>query len=118
MKLINKFFLGILLLILFSSFIKNFINYQEGKKFYDQYKKNYEEEKKKNTKLKTQMIKQTNIYEVEKKIRNELNLLQPDEVAVILPPIKTTPTPTPTPNLPNWKKWINLYQGKEEINLL
>ena len=115
MKLINKFFLGILLLILFSSFIKNFINYQEGKKFYNQYKKNYEEEKKKNTKLKTQMLKQTNVYEVEKKIRNELNLLQPDEVAVILPPIKTTHTPTPTPNLPNWQKWFNLYQGKEDL---
>jgi len=118
MKLINQFFLGILLLILISSFIRNFISYQDGKKFYQQYKKIYEEEKKKNTKLKTQMLKQTDVYEVEKKIRNELNLLQPDEVAVILPSIKNTPTPTPTPNLPNWQKWINLYQGKEEINLL
>jgi len=116
MKLINKFFLTILILILFSSFIKNFISYQEGKKFYEQFKKNYEEEKKKNTKLKTQILKQTSAYDVEKKIRNEFNLLQPDEIAVILPTIKTTPAPTPTPSLPNWQKWFDLYRGKDYFN--
>jgi len=112
MKLINKLFLGILILILISSFIKNFINFQEGKKFFEQYKKKYEEEKKKNTQLKTQILKQTNVYEIEKKIRNELNLLQPDEITILLPKIKNIPPPTPTPVLPNWKKWLNLYQGK------
>jgi len=117
MKLINKFFLGIFFVVLISSFIKNFISYKEGKEFYYQYKKNYEEEKKKNTKLKTQMLKQTDINEVEKKIRNELNLLKPDEVAFIISPIEITPTPTPTQTIPSWQKWINIYFKKEDVYL-
>jgi len=112
MQLIKKIFLLTVFFILLSSSVRNLINYQKALKFYEQYKNNFEKEKKKNQTLKTQMLKKTNLYEVEKTIRNQLNLLQPDEVAVIIPQPTLSPSPTPTPSLSNFQKWLYVYQGK------
>jgi hypothetical protein len=78
-------------------------------KFFDDYRHDFEAEKKKNIELRTEMVKKKSVAEVEKTIRNDLNLLKPDEIALILP--SPTPAPkriTPTP-APSWKQWMDLF---------
>ena len=89
--------------------IRNLVNYREKLKFYDTYKVEYDKEYKKNLALKTEYLKKTDQYEIEKTIRNKLNLVKENEVSIILPVI--TPQPavvSPTP-LPNWQQWKNLF---------
>ncbi|OGK24905.1 hypothetical protein A2954_00810 [Candidatus Roizmanbacteria bacterium RIFCSPLOWO2_01_FULL_37_12] len=109
MKILRKIVFILLLLFFFSSLTKNLFDYRSKVSFYQSYLKDYENEKKKNSKLKTQLLKKSDSYEIEKTIRNKLNLLRPDEVAVILP--QPSPTPvviTPTP-LPNWLQWKKVF---------
>ncbi len=109
MRLIRTIILVCFVLFLFSSLIRNIFDYRNKLQFYDEYKKEYEKEKKENTTLKTEVLKKTSQSELEKTIRNKLNLLKPDEVAVMLPsptPIPITPTPIP---LPNWMQWWKLF---------
>jgi cell division protein FtsB len=109
MKIVRNIILICFVLFLFSSLVRNLFDYRNKLQFYDEYKKEYEKEKKENTALKTEVLKKTSQSELEKTIRNKLNLLKPDEVAVILPsptPIPITPTPTP---LPNWMQWWKLF---------
>ena len=89
--------------------IKNIINYREKYSFYLGYKQDFEKEKKKNIEYKTEYLKKTDPNELEKTIRNRLNLSKPDELVIIMS--RPTPTPfilTPTPP-PNWQQWVNLY---------
>ena len=109
MKIVRNIILICFVLFLFSSLVRNLFDYRNKLQFYDEYKKEYEKEKKENTALKTEVLKKTSQSELEKTIRNKLNLLKPDEVAVILPsptPIPITHTPTP---LPNWMQWWKLF---------
>lgn len=109
MKTIRNVALVIFFFFLLSSFVKNFLDYQNKKAFHDNYKNQYEEEKKRQLELKTELLKKSDLNEVEKIIRNKLGLLKPGEVAVILP--QPTPSPvivTPTPK-PNWQQWVDLY---------
>jgi len=114
MNLLQKLFFVFVLLILLSSSIRNILNYQNALKFHRQYQSNFEKEKEKNQRLKTEIIKKTSFSEIEKTIRNQLNLLQPDEVAIIIVQPTPSPSPSPTPSLSNFQKWINLYQRKTE----
>lgn len=85
------------------------MDYQKKLAFYQDYKKNYEKEKKQNIVFKTELLKQSDPHEIEKTIRNKLNLLKPDEVAIIMR--QPTPTPaivTPTP-LPNYLQWLQVF---------
>lgn len=109
MRLVTKLFLFIFVLFLFSSLVKNILDYREKIKFYQGYKLDYEKEKKTNITLKTEALKKSDRREIEKTIRNKLNLLQPDEMAVILPqPTATPPIISLTP-APNWQKWWQVY---------
>jgi len=112
MNLFKKIFFSVVFFILISSLIKNVLNYQNALKFYEQYKNNFEKEKNKNQRLKTEILKKSSLAEVEKTIRNQLNLIQPDEIVVIINQPTFTPSPSPTPNLSNIQKWLQLYQGK------
>jgi len=109
MKLIRKIGFVFLLLFLFSSLLRNILDYKNKYQFYLDYKNDYEKEKKRNIELKTEVVKKKSLTEVEKTIRDKLNLLQPNEIAIILP----TPSPslisvTPTP-APNWQQWWQLF---------
>jgi|SRR3989339_341005 len=109
MQLIKKIIGVIFVIFLFSSLIKNVFNYTSKNQFYQDYKNDYEKENKKNIELKTEIVKKQSVAEVEKTIRNKLNLLKENEVAIILPvPTLTIITPTPTP-VPNYLQWWNLY---------
>ena len=109
MKLVRKIFVFLLLLFFFSSLTKNFLDYRNKVSFYESYLKDYEKEKKRNVELKTELLKKSDPNEIEKTIRNKLNLLKPDEVAIILK--QPSPTPvviTPTP-LPNYLQWWEVF---------
>jgi len=102
----------LLIIFLFFSLTKNFFDYLQNIQFYQSYKENYEKEKKRNISLKTEILKKSNPEEVEKTIRDKLNLLQPGEESIILP----NPTPTPTISipapLPNWQQWWETFFQK------
>ncbi|MEN9327953.1 MAG: hypothetical protein RI947_761 [Candidatus Parcubacteria bacterium] len=91
---------------------RNFVEYKKNVLFYENYKKEYEKEKKNNTVLKTQLLKNSDPHEVEKTIRNKLNLLKSGEVSVIIPLPSPTPiitTPTPAPVYEQW--WDSFFKN-------
>ncbi|OGK12810.1 hypothetical protein A3C98_04155 [Candidatus Roizmanbacteria bacterium RIFCSPHIGHO2_02_FULL_37_15] len=107
MKLVRKVVLFLIVLFFFSSLTKNLLDYGKKLSFYEDYRREYENEKKRNIELKTQLLKKSDTNEIEKTIRNKLNLLKPDEVAIILRQPSPTPvviTPTPLPNYLQWWK--------------
>ncbi len=109
MKTVRNTIIVLFVLFLFSSLVRNLFDYRNKLQFYEEYKKEYEKEKQENVTLKTEVLKKTSQNELEKTIRNKLNLLRPDEVAIMLPsptPIPYIPTPTP---LPNWMQWWKLF---------
>jgi len=109
MRLIKNIFLVFLVIFLSSSLIRNIIDYQKKKEFLQKFKAQVEKEDKKKLTLKTEILKKTDSYELEKKIRNKLNLTRPNEVAVILPVPSPTQLPiTPMP-LPNWQQWWQVF---------
>lgn len=109
MKILRNSILIMFVLFLFSSLVKNLFDYRDKLQFYQEYKKEYDKERKENITLKTEVLKKTSNSELEKTIRNKLNLLRPDEVAIMLSsptPVPYVPTPTP---LPNWMQWWKLF---------
>jgi len=112
MKLIKNIFFIFLLIFLFSSLLRNLFGYKSKLDFYNQFKQNFEKEKKRNIELRTEVVRKKSTEEIEKTIRNDLNLLKDNEIALIIPsppiiPITATPTPAP-----NWQQWWELYFGK------
>ncbi len=106
---IRRFLLYAFLVFIIISLIKNIIDYRNKYNFYLGYKQDFEEETKKNIEYKTEYLKKTDPKELEKTIRNRLNLSKPGEMVVIIPQLTPTPTViTPTP-APNWQQWTNLY---------
>jgi len=109
MRLFKKIIGVAFIIFLFFSLIRNIFNYTDKNQFFQDYKNDYEKENKTNIELKTEIVKKQSVTEVEKTIRNDLNLLKDNEVAIILP-IPTLTIITPTPTLPPvWKQWVNLY---------
>lgn len=109
MKLAKQIFFVLLLLFLFSALLKNIFNYYSKLQFYQDFKKEYDKEKKENISLQTQILKKKSLDELEKNIRNKLNLLRPGEVAILLPtPTPSTNEATPTP-APNWVLWWKVF---------
>ena len=109
MKAFKNIVLLLLFIFLFSSLLKNLFSYKSKLQFYQQFKQDYEKEKKRQIELKTDVVRKKSQEEIEKTIRNDLNLVKDNEVALILPsptlaPSRVTPTPAP-----NWKQWWDLF---------
>lgn len=102
----------VLLLVAFfflSALSKSIFDYRKNVAFYEQYKQEYESEKKRNVELKTQLVKTEDSYEFEKTVRNKLNLHKEDEIIVVIPnPTPTILSPTPT-QIPNYMKWLDIF---------
>lgn len=84
---------------------KNFFDFQKNMAFYRDYKTKYDLVKSKNIKLKTAIINKNSPFEIEKAIRNKLNLGRPNEAVAIIPSpgiAKQTPTPSPVPIPLQW----------------
>ncbi|MFH1826924.1 MAG: septum formation initiator family protein, partial [bacterium] len=88
---IKRIFVTIILIFLFFSLTKNIFDYRKTINFYQSFKNDYEKEKKKKIILQTNILKSQDPYEVEKIIRNKLNLLKDGEVALIIPRPTTIP---------------------------
>ncbi len=112
MSIFKKIIFIIFFFILLSYLIPNIINYYKKLDFYYSIKKTLEKEEKKQIKLETEIIKKTNQEELEKIIRNQLNMAKDNEVIVLLPSPNITISPTPTPELKNWQKWLNIFLKK------
>ncbi|MGB9707261.1 MAG: septum formation initiator family protein [Microgenomates group bacterium] len=112
MALIKKIFLFLVLIFIFTLIIRNFSWYQKTLDFYNQYQKEFEKEKKKNVNLKTQLVRKKSLIEIEKTIRDKLNLTKENEYVIIIPSLSPAPpTITPTP-LPNYLQWWYLFAKK------
>jgi cell division protein FtsB len=99
----------LLLLFFLSSFSQNVFKYQQNLTFYNNYKAEYEKQKKQNNQLKTLLVKTSDTYEMEKTIRNKLNMLQNGETVIVVPPITPTPfVPTPTPQAV-YQQWVHIF---------
>jgi cell division protein FtsB len=109
MALAKKFFLILVLIFTFTLLIKNFNWYKKTLNFYQQYKNEFQKEKNRNIYLKTQLVRKKSITEIEKTIRDKLNLSKENEYVIILPSIAPTViTPTLTP-LPNYLQWWHIF---------
>ncbi len=109
MSRIKRIILFLLAFFFLSALSKNIFEYRKNYSFYNQYKQEYEKEKKRNIELKTMLVKTEDPYEFEKSVRNKLNLHKEDEVILVIPePTPTVFTPTPTP-VPNYKMWLDVF---------
>ncbi len=112
MGAVKKVLFILLMLFLFSSLTKTIADYLQNMSFYQDYKTEYEKEKKRNVVLKTEIIKNNDPYQLEKTIRNNLNLAHENETEIILPqPTEAPITPRPT-EAPTWKQWQNVFFSK------
>ena len=92
-----------------SSLTTNLNEYRKNLSFYEGFKKEYQAEKTKNISLKTQALKKSDPNEIEKTIRNKLNLAKPNEITIMLQDPTPTPIPTVTPEIPVYQQWMNVF---------
>lgn len=109
MKAIKQLIYIFFVIFLFSSLLKSVLNYRDRIQFYRQTKEKYEKLKKRNIELKTEVVRKRSADEIEKTVRNQLNLLKEDEVALLIPQPSPTKVVTPTPRLENWQKWWQVF---------
>jgi len=111
MDLAKRILYIIIVLFLFFSLTKNLFDYGSTAQFYEGYKKDFEEQKKRNLELKTNILRSKDPNELEKTIRNKLNLTKEGEIAIIVPePTKSARvlTPTPAPFYQQW--WYTIFK--------
>lgn len=109
MNLLKNVIIGLVVIFIFFSLVKNIFDYQKKLLFFEEFKKEAKNEQDKNTALKTAVLKSGDINKIEKTIRDKLNLSKKGEEVVIL--ARPTPTPvviTPTP-APVWRQWWGVF---------
>ncbi len=109
MRLIKNLILVFLVFFLSFSLIRTVVDFQKKKQFLQRFQTEVNKEEKKKLELEAEILKKTDRYQLEKTIRNKLNLSQPDEVVIILPPPTPTPTKSIPPPPPNWQKWWQVF---------
>lgn len=109
MVILKRLIIILLILFFISSMTKNFLSFTNNLAFYQNFRQEYEKEKKKNNELKMMAVRSTDSFEVEKMIRNKLNMVKKDETIVILP----NPTPEPQAiaptSIPTYQQWWNTF---------
>ncbi|OGK22679.1 hypothetical protein A3H80_00825 [Candidatus Roizmanbacteria bacterium RIFCSPLOWO2_02_FULL_37_19] len=107
-RVIKNIILSVVALFLIFSLSRNIFDYKDKLKFYHEYRREYEQENELNKRLKSELKKSEDYYFIEKQIREKLNLLQPQEEALILPKISTTPTLPPVIVKKPYEQWLEL----------
>lgn len=95
--------------MLLYSLSKSLFTYKDKLSFYDQYSVEQQKLADENKQLKSNIKKAQDSYFVEQQLREKLNLLKKDEVAIILPQQTPTPTPPPFVDKPTWQQWKDLF---------
>jgi len=104
-------FFAICIFLLFS-LTRNLFEYKKNLSFYSSSRLAYEKTAKEQVQLKTELKKAESITEIEKTIRNSLNLARKNETILILPPSNIqTPSPTPT-YTPVHYQWFTVFFRK------
>ena len=98
-----------LALFFLSSLTRNLFEYHRNLQFYNDTKADFEKEKAKNNALKSELVKNNDPVQIEQTIRNKLNLLKKDEVAVLLPEPTATPVVITPTTQPAYKQWQHLF---------
>lgn len=111
MSTARKIVLIAIWIFLFSALTKNIFDYRNTVAFYESFKKDYEELAHQNQELKTRLLKSRDNFEVEKTIRNKLNMVKDGEIAVMIDVPTPTPSPTPAPDSPPYAQWYALFFG-------
>ncbi len=93
-------------LFFLSSLTRNLFDYWKNVAFYNEVYIQYQEAKEQNLALKTHIQKGQDSKEIEKTIRNKLNLLKEGEEVVIVavPTPRVIPTLTPNPPPDQWRE--------------
>lgn len=112
MRLIKNVIITGIAILLIISLSKNIFSYKDKLSFYQDFQTEYDEELQTNKELKSELKKSADSYYVEKEIREQLQLLKPNEVAVIMPAITISPTPSPTPPKKPAEQWYDLLIQK------
>ena len=107
---IKNFFLGVVSLFLLYSLAKGIFVFTDRFKIYQRLERKKKALEKKKIELQTRIKKAESLDYLEKKIRNDLQLVQPNETVVILSyptptPVKPTPTPLPIP-----LQWVEIFK--------
>lgn len=110
---VKRIILGLLVLFFLSSLTRNFFEYRRNVAFYESYKEDYLAEKQRNTELKTKLVKSQDPYELEQTIRNDLNMVKGDEVAILLPEPSPTPVVVVPTKTPPYKEWFRVFFQQE-----
>lgn len=107
--MVKNILIGLIGVFLITSIIKSVTEYRKNLKFHATFKEEYQKEKDRNNQLRMQAIHESDSFELEKTIRNRLNLIKENEVAIIVPTPTTTPVrPTPTPQ-PVYQQWAAVF---------
>lgn len=109
MKIVRRGVVLIIFIFLTYSLIKNVSEFRKNIQFYDNYQNQLKDAEQTKARLMTQKTLKTSPRAIEKTIRNQLNLLRENEVAVIVPPPSPTPTPIITPAVPVYRQWWNAF---------
>ena len=113
MKKVLKIILISVFLVFLGYFLtQNIFDYQQKINFYQQIMKEKSVETARTQQLNNEIAKNQDINQIERNIRQKLNLLKDKEIAVILPNISITPTPTPQPKKANPQLWFELLLSK------
>ncbi|HLC94812.1 MAG TPA: septum formation initiator family protein [Patescibacteria group bacterium] len=111
--LFKKGFFIFLSVFLIYSLVKNILDFAKKTAFYRAYDQEFEEEREKNKKLKSELMKSQDYYMVEKNIREKLQLLKEDEVDILIARPSPTPTIIPIPPSSPIKQWYELFVSKK-----
>ena|SRR3990167_3088603 len=112
MRFIKNGVIAIVAVLLLVSLSKSILSYKDKIAFNKEYEKEYAKELETYKQLKGELKKSSDSYVVEKDIREKLQLLKPNEVAVILPTISVQPSPSPTPEKKPYQEWVDLLLRK------
>ncbi len=112
MNIFSKILLLAVILFFVWLLTRNIFEVQKNYRFYNSLQQEYEDTKQQHTKLKTGLLIASDSAELEKTIRNRLNLAKDGEYVVILPsptPAQIIPTPTMAPIYQQW--WSRYFRN-------
>ncbi len=100
-------------LIIINSLVKSIYDLLRKEDLVTEATKELEDQKKENKRLKEQLSYVRTDEFIEEEARNKLFMVKEGESEVIIPKdFSLSKAQKPIPELPNWKKWIDLILGK------